>query len=66
MRVGAVLQFGRVESWEAEMKGLAVLWRHDVPTGHKQEALVEGLAGLTVYVRARRTVMNCCTIDIGL
>jgi len=58
MKMGDVLQFGRVESWEAEMKGLAVLWHHDVPAGHKQGALVEGLAGHTVYVRAPRTVMN--------
>jgi hypothetical protein len=33
MKMGVVLLFGRVETWEAEVKGLAVLWRHDVPFG---------------------------------
>ena len=40
------------------MKGLAVVWRHDVPAGHKQETLVDGLAGRSVHVRALGTVMN--------
>jgi hypothetical protein len=48
------------------MKSLAVLWLRDVPAGHKQEVLEEGLAGQIVYVRARRTVMKYCMIDIGL
>jgi hypothetical protein len=54
----AVLRFGRLESWEAEAKGLAVLWRLDVPFGKQQETLLEGLAGRTVHVRARKTVIK--------